>query len=295
MARPDRFQIMDNRKTAIAKRIMTCGQNVFTKVGVSSLLEYCVYKLGLPSKISLTEFLNFLTEERLIKESIIKMPLEKEVVRYVSDGASAFEVAQSLRGNSYLSHYTALFLHGLTENLPKVIYTNIELRKSNNNNSPKLEQANIDKAFACNMRKSNQIAKYDDVEIYLLFSKNVEQFGVKNFDFNNTTLRVTDMERTLIDVSVRPSYAGGPIEVLKAYKAAKGQISVNRLLATLRKLDYTYPYHQVVGFYLDKAGYDESMLKLVENIGIEYDFYLTYKIKSKKYSDRWRLFFPEGM
>ena len=80
------------------------------------------------------------------------MPLEKEVVRYVSDGASAFEVAQSLRGNSYLSHYTALFLHGLTENLPKVIYTNIELRKSNNNNSPKLEQANIDKAFACNMK-----------------------------------------------------------------------------------------------------------------------------------------------
>ncbi len=34
------------------------------------------------------------------------------------------------------------------------------------------EQANIDKAFACNMRKSNQIAKYDDVEIYLLFGKN---------------------------------------------------------------------------------------------------------------------------
>jgi hypothetical protein len=46
----------------------------------------------MPNKISLTEFLNFLTEERLIKESIIKMPLEKEVVRYVSDGASAFEI-----------------------------------------------------------------------------------------------------------------------------------------------------------------------------------------------------------
>ena len=34
------------------------------------------------------------------------------------------------------------------------------------------------------------------------------------------TLKVTGIERTLIDIAVRPVYAGGVFEVLKAYKLA---------------------------------------------------------------------------
>lgn len=295
MGRPNRFKTMETLKSRISRLFKEQQQNVFSKAELKQLLANCVYKIGLPGKVTLPEFTSFLTAQKIIKEVTITMPLGKEVIRYESDRATAIETAQSLKSNSYLSHYTALFLHGLTDNLPKVIYTNTELKKAINRNSEKLLQANIDRAFAFSMRQSNQIARYEDIEIYLLNSKNVDQVGVKDFTFNNTTLRVTDIERTLIDITVRPSYAGGIDEVLNAYKAAKGRVSVNRMLSILTKLDYTYPYHQAIGFYLEKAGYEKDVLSLVEITPIEYDFYLTYNMRNKGYSGRWRLFYPSGM
>jgi hypothetical protein len=286
---------METVKSRIGRLFKEQQQNVFSKAELKQLLANCVYKIGLPGKVTLPEFTSFLTAQKIIREVTIKMPIGKKVIRYETDSATAIETAQSLKSNSYLSHYTALFLHGLTDNLPKVIYTNTELKKAINRNSEKLLQANIDRAFAFSMRQSNQIARYEDIEIYLLNSKNVDQVGVKDFTFNNTTLRVTDIERTLIDITVRPSYAGGIDEVLNAYKAAKGQISVNRMLSILTKLDYTYPYHQAIGFYLEKAGYEKDVLSLVEITPIEYDFYLTYNMRNKGYSGRWRLFYPSGM
>lgn len=295
MGRPNRFKTMEALKSRIGRLFKEQQQNVFSKVELKKLLINCAYKIGLPWKVTLPEFISFLIAQNIIREVAIAMPLDKKVIRYETGSATAIETAQSLKSNSYLSHYTALFLHGLTDNLPKVIYTNTELKKSSNWNSKKLLQANIDRAFACNMRQSNQIARHGDIEIYLLNSKNVDQVGVKDFAFNNANLRVTDIERTLIDITVRPSYAGGIDEVLNAYKAAKGRVSVNRMLSILTKLDYTYPYHQAIGFYLEKAGYEKSVLSLVEMTPIEYDFYLTYNMKSKGYSERWRLFFPSGI
>jgi predicted transcriptional regulator of viral defense system len=168
------------------------------------------------------------------------------------------------------------------------------LHRGGKSNSGRLEQGNIDRAFSCNMRQSNQVARYDDIEIYLLNSKNVGRIGVKDFDLNGVKLRVTDIERTLIDITVRPNYSGGIYEVLHAYEAAKDRVSVNRLMATLKKLDYTYPYHQAIGFYMEQAGYSESVLKLVEKMEIKYDFYLTYKMKEPEYSERWKLYYPRG-
>ena len=110
------------------------------------------------------------------------------------------------------------------------------------------------------------------------------------------TVRVTNLERTLIDVTVRPFYAGGVFEVLKGFRTALDRISVNKLSATLRKLDYVYPYHQAIGFYLERAGLAKtSAIKLLRRFEMRYDFYLDHQIGDRAYSDRWRIFFPKGL
>ena len=104
---------------------------------------------------------------------------------------------------------------------------------------------------------------------------------------------MTSLERTLIDITARPEYGGGVLEILNAYKEARGKVSVSRLLATLKKFEYAYPYHQAIGFLMEKAGYEESLLKRLEKLEQHHDFYLDYQIKERAYSNRWRLYYPK--
>ncbi len=99
-------------------------------------------------------------------------------------------------------------------------------------------------------------------------------------------LRFTNLERTLIDATVRPVYAGGVFEVRKAYELAKEKVSVNRLAALLQKLDYIYPYHQAIGFYLERAGYKVGLVSLLRRFPMEFDFYLAHDMGQTEYVQR---------
>jgi hypothetical protein len=66
------------------------------------------------------------------------------------------------------------------------------------------------------------------------------------------------------------------------------------LAATLQKLSYTYPYHQAIGFYLERAGYNPAQLDLLRRFPMEFDFYLTHQTKEKEYVKEWRLYVPKG-
>jgi hypothetical protein len=108
-------------------------------------------------------------------------------------------------------------------------------------------------------------------------------------------LSVTKLERTLIDIVVRPAYVGGIFEVLDAFRKARDRVSVAVLIATLRKLDYVYPYHQALGFYLERAGVPIDRLQRLLDLGCEYDFYLGNKLSNPQFDSLWRIYYPEGL
>jgi len=112
---------------------------------------------------------------------------------------------------------------------------------------------------------------------------------------NGGRLQVTNIERTLIDIAVRPFYAGGTGKVQKAYMKARGKISTDLLISILRKIDYIYPYHQVIGFYMQRAGFGNSALNPLKKMGLEYDFYLDYGMGQTDYSEEWKVYFPRNL
>jgi len=214
--------------------------------------------------------------------------------RYAWGVPSAFAVALSLRPDSFLSHASAVFLRGLSHVLPEVVYANQE-------QTPKpvpagrLTQESIDRAFANAPRTSKHVFILGEQRIVLLSGKATDNLQVGEASYSGETLATTTVERTLIDIAVRPVYAGGVGEVLRAYRSARDIVSVSLLAKTLDRLDYVYPYEQAIGFYLERAGYGERDLKKLEMRRFKFDFYLTNQIKERAYSPRWRLFYPKGL
>jgi predicted transcriptional regulator of viral defense system len=294
MPRLNRFQIMQHVKPLIIKYLKSQSKCIFSFSDLAGILKENRETWTLPNKTSLNEFIKFLVDRKVLDEINIELPTTS-LTKYGFGEVSIYDIALSINKNSYLSHYTAVFLHGLTENIPKTIYTNMEQYKKISPLKADLVQENIDRAFSRPMRETNQIARVNNYNIYLLNGKNLDRIGVEEISLNGAKYPVSGIERTLIDIAVRPNYSGGVEEVLSAYVAAKGKFSVNRLVSMLKKMDYIYPYHQAIGFYLERAGYNGKVLKLLEKIEIKNNFYLTYQIKDKDFSERWKLFFPKGL
>ena len=293
MAGQSRLQIA---KHDIVKVFEEAGKRVFWPSEISQILEQNRAFWRLARNTTTAKFLDFLrnkTDLHLEYLEPLNHPNVAGISRYVWKEASAYEIALSMKREAYLCHGTAMFLHGLTDQIPSRIYVNSE--QSPKPGSGRLTQEGINRAFAGKQRESQFIFKFDDSEALLLWGKNTGQLEVIDMEYSGTKLRVTGLERTLIDIAVRPSYAGGVFQVLEAYRRAKDRVSVGTLVATLKKLDYVYPYHQAIGFYMQKADYTKSQYNRLRSIGLDYDFYLAYGLKDKEYDSDWRLFFPKSL
>ena len=250
-----------------------------------------VWALGAKSPLAV---LQSLVRHGAVERIHLPFP-HRPYTRYAFGEFSIFELLQTLEHVGYFTHYTAMQLHGLTEQLPKAIYLNVEQPATGGGGQ--LSQEGIDRAFRGKPRITNNVVEFGGRRIFKLNGMNTARLGVSTMtlDESHEPISVTNVERTLIDVAVRPIYAGGVNEVAKAYEAAATRCSVPTLAAYLRKLNFTYPYHQAIGFYLERCGaYKTSDIEILAKLPMEFDFYLTYQMKNTDYNERWRLFVPKG-
>ena len=268
-------------------------QRVFSMGQIGSILSRQQFEWKLPASTSLAKFLDFL----LSKTHLRRVRLESHygvIVRYVWGDVSPYSIGLSLKGGSYLSHGTAVSLHALTDQIPKTIYVNRE-QSAKPRPTGVLTQFALDRALSSAQRRSKYILRYESWQLVLLSGKHTNSLGVVDMpDPEKGKLRVTGLERTLIDIVVRPDYAGGVHRVFEAYKSARERMSANAMMATLKKLNYVYPYHQAIGFYMQKAGYERERWERFKRLPMEFDFYLAHGLREKSYDASWHLFVPKG-
>jgi predicted transcriptional regulator of viral defense system len=246
---------------------------------------------NLPASMNVEKFIERLVQSQILQEQAVYLQgLDQTKTRYITADAPIFQLAVSLIGKSFLSHYTAVFLHGLTTQVPKVIYISFEQSKKAQTRGT-LQQHAIDAAFAKPQRKSANVASYDDYTFVFHNGMYTNRTGIIVLD----EIPVTNLERTLIDITVRPDYAGGVSSVLEAYKRSIDKISINKLIAILDKFDFIYPYHQSIGFYLERAGIESSRLQPLMERKMKFDFYLAYEMTEKNYDKGWRIYYPKGI
>lgn len=292
MSRLNKYQIMDLFKDEIQEEVVTKVSPVIRVHYLENILKENRKRWKLPNRTSMEDFKYFLQTEKIIDTLTLDFPKhEMTFIHPIKERPSIFELACSIHPRCYISHYSAAFLHGLTDNIVKTVYVNQEQSKKPKVQENNLSQEKIDQAFQRPARHSNRFAVYEGNQILWLNGKATDDLGVIEKD----GLRYTSIERTLIDIAVRPDYSGGISEVLTIYKNAQGDVSINKIQAMLKKLDYTYPYHQSIGFYLERAGYKESALRLLDRLPKTVDFYLGHQLKKPSYSERWKLYYPSHL
>ena len=292
MGRTSRLQIA---RADIIKAFETAPRRVFWPDDIGEILEQNRTFWRLSSRTGLRKFIEFLIEKSDMHTKEI-IPINHDIsriYRYVWKEASPFEVALSLKREAYLCHGTAVAILGLNDQIPQRLYLNKE--QSPKRSSDGLTQTGIDRAFANKQRETSLIYRFDETEVAIVWGKSTGNLEVIEMNYAGAKLRVTSIERTLIDIAVRPAYAGGPLQVLAAYRGAMERVSVGVLVATLRKLEYIYPFHQAIGFYMERAGYPESKYRRLKELGLKFDFYLSYGVKDPEYVPNWRIYIPRGL
>jgi hypothetical protein len=247
---------------------------------------------GAPQSLTTYELIDFLIDNEIVRPVEIESKAYDHKMRYVLGRPSPFQFALSFFKDSYLSHGSALEVHGLGRS--EMTYVNRE--QSPKKTTSRLSQGRIDMAFENQPRRSAFEFASGTFRVAFLNGKHTGNAGVIEMPGPSAErVRVTSLERTFVDCVVRPQYAGGIAKVVAAYRDAANRVSIPDLVLLLRKTKYVYPYHQAIGFLLQLAGRTEEDLKPLFSLGLRFKFYLDYEIESPAFDPHWKLYYPAGL
>lgn len=239
---------------------------------------------------NLADFIKYIKEVCSINEINSLNESQSIIPLYAKIDADIYDLAAAVSRSSYFSFYTAISIHGLTLQLPKHLYMTNE-RKSLIRISNSLQQENIDAAFSKRPRQTSNVRSILNFQLHLINGQSNNRLGVVPF---RDCYYVTDVERTIIDSVVRPFYAGGVTQIFEAIVNAKNIIDIDKLVYYYKQMNFIYPYFQAIGFYLDRAGYDNNALAPFLKMRQVHKFYLTYNMRFTEFDPRWNLFYPRG-
>ena len=279
-------------QAAILKDFKASAPQILTRKSIAVLLLERRTRWGAPKSLKVDELISLLLENKVLQLAILSSNEYDSKTRFILGTPSPLLIASSFYKDSFLSHGTALFLHRLAP--LDVIYVNHEQSAKQSNFG--LSQASIDRAFTNRQRTSKYSFCYADHRIVFLNGKSTGYAGVVEMRARNSELlRVSDLERTLIDIVVRPQYAGGLHVVVNAFRKAAQRASVPHLVDLLRRAAYSYPYHQSLGLLLERSGLSKSRLQPLKKIGTRFKFYLDYGMVNPLFDPVWKVYFPHDL
>lgn len=185
--------------------------------------------------------------------------------------ADRYEVASHISPSSYVGWHSALEYHGLAHQLFFDMYVGSVSRFSN--------------------------FEFEGVSIVYCAAPLQDELSGVGQAQGNPHVRVTDLERTLVDCFDRIDRAGGPEELMHCMEGLL-RVDEDRLSHYLQLYDKDFLY-QKAGYLLerikDQAHITDKLIELCRSRGAHYNKRLTNSQDSNKYVSEWKLYVPDFM
>lgn len=209
---------------------------------------------------------------RLIKEGLV-VKIRNNMYTCIngetgSPVANRFQIASAVTPTSYISHHTAMEYYGLTDQVFYEVYVSSDT--------------------------SFRDFEFDGYTYRYIKSKNKD--GIISPEYSGG-IRITDMERTLLDCIKDMDKIAGIEEVFQNISSMR-HLQEKRMLAYLSLFQNQFLY-QKSGYLLQGLSgqldlsehfFDECKSKIGKS-----KRYLTSDVKSGSYNDEWKLVIPEGI
>ncbi len=123
--------------------------------------------------------------------------------------SNEYVIGSFLVKNGGIAYWTAIDYHGLTEQIPNIVYVQTTQAKKN---------------------KSIFGVRYKFIQV-----KKEKLVGFKTMGYGNHRFKITDIEKTIIDSFDIPKYSGGYNEIIKAFN--KANLNARKLVKYSRAID----------------------------------------------------------
>lgn len=161
-----------------------------------------------------------------------------------------YAVALALYSPSALSHRTALHLHGLAEQVPRIIVCTTTARVV----TPAMRSGRPGR------RRRASVWQVDGLEIQYVSVRPARYFGIEDVWVDERTrVSVTDRERTILDLIADPARAGGFSEVLAVLEEHHADLDLDKLVSYAVRFGVVAVAKRL-GWALETLGMDDEIL-----------------------------------
>jgi predicted transcriptional regulator of viral defense system len=164
--------------------------------------------------------------------------------------AHEYEIAMALVQPAAISHWSAMMHHGLTDQVPGVVYV---LTPARSVPVKRRHRSRGGGAFP-----SDGTFPVDDFRYRFVRVKRERFFGTEAAWVRETRITVTDPERTLLDGLAAPRHCGNIAEVLHAFELRGNTLDVERIVRYALRFDTATARR--LGWVLERRGVTAELL-----------------------------------
>ena len=269
---------------------------VFSEIVFTRKLRNTLLKHRITDEAIITDL------NKIIKKVQLKWntKVDYKLLTFDSSKIQIIDILAAFQPLYYLSHFSALYLHELTNHRPEEYYLSKEITGRIPVHSKEKIIEKIRQAFFKAPRKTSKYLTYQKTKIILLEKQDLGKIGVKKKSLKvgekrQIKISCTSLERTLIDSVISPHYSGGIKTVISAF--SKARININQLYKIYKAYSPYYPYWQSIGFLLYKLKKPDVSKKWLQYFSSpKIVFYLDKNFNENwVYDSKWKVYYPKGL